>query len=98
MLSRISHILALLGVPAAAQQGYYFVLNTGMPVTIERLDPILSAGKVPSQHVHSVVGGNGFAAIMDYAQTQTSTCSTVQPIADKSNYVSTSSSPNISPI
>lgn len=86
-MSRIGQLLSLLAVPAAAQQGYYFVLGTGMPVVIERLDPLLSAGKTPSQHVHSVVGGNGFAATMDFAQTQTSTCATVQPVADKSNYV-----------
>jgi hypothetical protein len=88
MFSQISKIVAILAVPAAAQQGYYFVLGSGMPLTIERLDPLLSPGKALSQHVHSVVGGNGFAATMDFAQTQTSTCSTVQPIADKSNYVS----------
>ena len=60
-----------------------------MPLIIERADPILSPGVVPSNHVHSVVGGNGFAAAMDFAQTQKSTCATVSPIADKSNYVST---------
>ncbi|MCJ1329236.1 hypothetical protein MMC10_005915 [Thelotrema lepadinum] len=76
----------LLSGQAAAQQGAYFVLGTGMPVTIERLDPLLSAGKVPSQHVHSVVGGNAFTSTMDFATTQKSTCATVQPKADKSNY------------
>lgn len=81
-------LLALTTMPALAQQGYYFVLGTGMPLTIERLDPLLSPGSTPSQHVHSVVGGNGFAATMDFAQTQTSTCSTTQPVDDKSNYVS----------
>jgi hypothetical protein len=73
-------------VPAMAQQGAYFVLGGGgMPLVLERRDPILSPGRV-SNHVHSVVGGNGFAATMDFAQAQTSTCSTVSPIADKSSY------------
>ena len=72
---------------AAAQQGAYFVLEGGgMPLVLERIDPAISPGQVPSQHVHSIVGGNGFAASMDFAQTQKSTCSTVSPIADKSNY------------
>lgn len=87
MFSHLSGIIALFVAPAMAQQGYYFVLGSGMPLTIERVDPALSPGLTPSQHVHSVVGGNGFAATMDFAQTQTSTCATVQPIADKSNYV-----------
>ena len=81
-------VLGLLAAPSLAQQGYYFVLGSadGMPLTIERVDPVLSPGKIPSNHVHSVVGGNGFAPGMDFAQTQTSTCSTVSPKADKSNY------------
>jgi hypothetical protein len=79
---------ALIGfpIPAAAQQGAYFVLEGGgMPLVIERLDPILGPGQV-SNHVHSIVGGNGFASTMDFAQTQRSTCATVSPIVDKSNY------------
>ena len=69
------------------QQGYYFVLGGGgMPLVIERVDPAISPGKAPSNHVHSVVGGNAFAATMDFAQTQKATCATVSPKADKSNY------------
>ena len=91
--SSVLGLVALVATPAAAQQGAYFILGTGMPLTISRMDPLLSPGKLPSQHVHSVVGGNGFAATMDFAQTQKSTCSTAEPIADKSNYVR----PRISP-
>ena len=78
-------LLAYLAAPVAAQEGSYFTMGTGMPVVLERVDPLLSAGKV-SNHVHSVVGGNGFAPSMDFAQTQTSDCSTVPVIPDKSNY------------
>jgi hypothetical protein len=75
-----------LGV-VTAQQGAYFVLDGGgMPLVIERVDPVISPGVIPSNHVHSVVGANGFAASMNFAQTQTATCSTVGPVADKSNY------------
>ena len=56
-----------------------------MPLVLERIDPLLNPGST-SYHVHSVVGGNGWASEMDYAQTQTSNCSTVSPKADKSNY------------
>lgn len=78
-------LVAYLAAPTIAQQGSYFTLGTGMPVVLERVDPLLSAGKV-SNHVHSVVGGNGFAPTMDFAQTQKSTCSTVRLKPDKSNY------------
>ena len=57
----------------------------GQPLTIERLDPLLAPGRT-SQHVHSVVGGNGFATTMDFAQTQRSTCATIDVKVDKSNY------------
>ena len=79
-------LLSALTVPVTAQQGAYFVLEGGgMPLVIERLDPILSPGQV-SNHVHSIVGANSFQSTMDFAQTQTATCSTVSPKADKSVY------------
>ena len=87
-ICRIIALFSLLTAPALAQQGAYFVLGTGMPLTIERVDPVMSPGSSVSQHVHSVVGGNGWASTMNFAQTQTSTCSTAEPVADKSNYVS----------
>ncbi|MCJ1440494.1 MAG: hypothetical protein MMC23_000978 [Stictis urceolatum] len=80
-------LVAALAAPALAQQGPYFVLGGGgMPLVIERLDPAISPGQIPSNHVHSVVGGNGWSATMDFAQTQKADCSTVSPKADKSNY------------
>ena len=78
-------LLASLAAPIAAQDGPYFTLGSGMPVVLDRLDPLLSAGKV-SNHVHSVVGGNGFAPSMNFAQTQKSTCSTIAVKPDLSNY------------
>jgi len=78
-------LAAALAAPIAAQESSYFTMGTGMPVVLERVDPLMSAGKI-SNHVHSIVGGNGFAPTMDFAQTQTSDCSTVPVIPDKSNY------------
>ena len=63
----------------------FFTIGMGMPVALERVDPLLSAGKV-SNHVHSVLGGNAFQAEMDFATTQTSTCSTNPVRDDLSNY------------
>lgn len=74
------------GIPASAQSGAYFVLEGGgMPLVIERLDPIINPGQV-SNHVHSIVGPNSWQSVMDFAQTQKATCSTVSPKADKSVY------------
>lgn len=78
-------LLAIYTVPAVAQHGAYFIVGAGMPVLIAREDPILSPGK-PSGHVHSVVGGNAFSETMDFATTQSSTCSTIRVKQDKSNY------------
>lgn len=78
-------LLAALAVPSMAQHGPYFVLGAGQPVCIQRLDPLLAPGAVAG-HVHSVVGGNAFAATMDFATTQKATCSTIRVKADKSNY------------
>lgn len=79
-------LLATLAIPTLAQNGPYFVLGSGMPVSIQRLDPILSPGRV-SGHVHSVVGSNAFSPTMDFASSQSSTtCSTIRLIPDKSAY------------
>ena len=78
-------LLATLAAPIVAQESSYFVMYSSKPLVVERLDPLLSAGTV-SNHAHSVIGGNGFAATMDFAQTQKATCGTVAVKADKSNY------------
>lgn len=78
-------LLAALAAPIVAQESSYFVMYSANPVVVERVDPLLSAGKV-SNHVHSVIGGNGFAPSMNFAQTQTANCGTLSVKADKSNY------------
>jgi hypothetical protein len=81
MLSAIvqSTAIAAFASFAAAQSsqyaGHYFIQDTGAPLVVERLDPILKPGGLAG-HVHSVVGSNTFAATMDYAATQEATCST----------------------
>lgn len=77
-------LLAALAAPACAQNAAYFTFGSSALVT-ERLDPLLSPGST-STHVHSVIGGSAFGATMDFASTQTSKCTSVDIIADKSNY------------
>jgi hypothetical protein len=55
------------------------------PLVLERADPLLSPGKA-SNHVHTILGGSGFAFDLSYEQTQTSVCSSCSVIQDKSNY------------
>ena len=79
-------LLASLIVPVAGQYGsHYFVLGTGGALAIERADPLLSPG-VASNHVHSITGGSGFKATMDFEDTKSSTCTTMPAKQDKSNY------------
>ena len=81
-------LLASLTAPALAQYSadcHYFVMYTGGSLVLERVDPLLSPG-VASNHVHSITGGNGFNANLDFAGTQASTCTTMPVTQDKSNY------------
>lgn len=75
----------LTALAARANADGFFTIGMGMPVAIERVDPLLAAGQV-SNHVHAVVGGNAFQATMDFATTQNSTCSTNPVRDDLSNY------------
>lgn len=68
--------------PAAA----FWVLNCGNPVVVDRVDPISSPGKVPSGHVHAVMGGNAFSSNMTYEDALNSTCTSCAITADLSNY------------
>ncbi len=88
MHSSHTQILGFLGaiaIPAVAHNGPYLFLGAGIPVSIQRLDPVISPGKV-SGHVRSIVGGNAFAPTLDFDATQKATCSTIRVAADKSNY------------
>ncbi|KAL8884101.1 MAG: hypothetical protein Q9192_006927 [Flavoplaca navasiana] len=76
--------LATLAASVSAQRDYYFTFGSGSLVQ-ERLDPLINPGGL-SGHVHSVVGGDAFAATMDYATTQSSSCTSADIIPDKSNY------------
>ncbi|KAL8662443.1 MAG: hypothetical protein Q9202_004686 [Teloschistes flavicans] len=76
--------LTALAVPAFAQRAAYFTFGSSALVT-ESLDPLLSPGAT-STHVHSVIGGSAFSSSMNFASTQSSKCTSVDIIADKSNY------------
>ncbi|KAF2729404.1 hypothetical protein EJ04DRAFT_589073 [Polyplosphaeria fusca] len=58
-------------------------------LTVQRLDPLVNPGQIPSSHLHQIIGGNSFNASMD-AKTHDlaamSTCTSCQFSEDFSNY------------
>lgn len=79
-------IIITLLIPAVlAIPGPFFVVQ-GEALISERLDPILSPGGVGG-HVHNVYGANKVSANWQYKNMRTSTCNTMGPKADNSNYV-----------
>src|SRR3569833_1669405 len=58
-------------------------------LTIDRIDPLVNPGELPSQHMHQVVGGNSFNASMNPSTMEpptTSPCTTCTYSEDFSNY------------
>ncbi|RDL40252.1 Uncharacterized protein BP5553_00231 [Venustampulla echinocandica] len=75
-------------VPQFGGAGGLTMLRFGCTqVVIDRLDPLVNPGQVPSPHVHQIVGGNAFNASM--ASTDVSsraTCTTCEFADNFSNY------------
>jgi len=58
-------------------------------LTIDRIDPLVNPGQLPSGHMHQIVGGNSFNATMapvTYDPATLSTCTTCTYSEDFSNY------------
>ncbi|KAK3988992.1 hypothetical protein QBC44DRAFT_242557 [Cladorrhinum sp. PSN332] len=57
-------------------------------LSIQRIDPLVSPGQVPSPHLHQIVGGNAFAPTMDPSLNLSAeaTCTTCTFSEDFSNY------------
>lgn len=58
-------------------------------LVVDRLDPLVNPGSVPSPHLHQIVGGNSFNASMDPAKHDlpaASTCTSCTFSEDFSNY------------
>ena len=64
------------------------MLRFGCPnVVIDRLDPLVNPGLIPSPHVHQIVGGNAFNASMTTGDvSEVASCTTCQFSEDFSNY------------
>jgi len=78
--------LALLVERASAQGMLRFSCSQ---LTIDRIDPLVNPGSMPSPHQHQIVGGNSFNATMDPAShdlVANSTCTSCTFAEDFSNY------------
>lgn len=81
-MRQLSLLLALASTGEAALR---FGCST---LTIQRVDPIVEPGKIPSAHLHQIVGGNMFNASMDMENIfpEKATCTTCTFSEDFSNY------------
>jgi len=80
--------LAVLAASHVSAQGESLRFGCSQLV-IERSDPIVSPGMVPSPHTHQIVGGNSFNFSMDPADIdppRDSTCTSCTYSEDFSNY------------
>lgn len=75
--------LALTALAASANG--YWLMGIEDFITTERLDPVVTPGKV-SGHVHSVLGGSNFRMSVDTASLRQSACTSVPIPQDKSAY------------
>jgi len=55
-------------------------------VSVQRLDPVVQPGSIPSAHVHQIVGGNAFNATMKGDIGEQASCTTCTYSEDFSNY------------
>ena len=55
-------------------------------LSIQRLDPVVEPGHIPSAHLHQIVGGNAFNATMTGDIGEQGTCTTCTFSEDFSNY------------
>jgi hypothetical protein len=55
-------------------------------LSIQRLDPIVEPGRIPSAHIHQIVGGNAFNATMKGDIGEQGSCTTCAYTENFSNY------------
>ncbi|TPX06801.1 uncharacterized protein E0L32_002297 [Thyridium curvatum] len=81
--------LSLLAAAAVSVDAAATLRFSCSQLVVERLDPLVNPGMMPSVHLHQVVGGNSFNASMDPAThniAEESTCTSCTPTEDFSNY------------
>jgi hypothetical protein len=82
---QLKTLLALVGA-AQAQELMRFGCSQ---LTIDRIDPLVNPGSLPSPHMHQVIGGNSFNVSMtpgEHDPATASTCTSCTYSEDFSNY------------
>ncbi|KUJ12746.1 uncharacterized protein LY89DRAFT_699403 [Mollisia scopiformis] len=89
----LTALIALFAQNALTQtgsaKGSDFLRFACSQLVIERTDPLVNPGVIPSSHMHQVVGGSSFNATMDPAvidPSTTSSCTSCKMSEDFSNY------------
>ncbi|KAF8305629.1 hypothetical protein DL93DRAFT_2120902 [Clavulina sp. PMI_390] len=79
--------LAIAAIAVSAQGAYaWWRVSCPSPLVSERVDPIISPGVSPSQHVHTIHGGSNFAPNSTYDSLVASKCTSCLVNQDHSNY------------
>ncbi|KAF2689108.1 hypothetical protein K458DRAFT_439541 [Lentithecium fluviatile CBS 122367] len=55
-------------------------------LVVDRIDPLVNPGSIPSPHLHQIVGGNSFNATLSHDLPSASTCTSCTFSEDFSNY------------
>ncbi|TVY80874.1 hypothetical protein LSUE1_G003911 [Lachnellula suecica] len=93
MVSSLFALVALLAQDAFAQtgsaRGANFLRFGCSQLSVERIDPLVNPGLIPSAHTHQIVGGNSFNSTMTPVSqdpSTTSSCTSCKLSEDFSNY------------
>lgn len=82
---QLKSLLALAGA-ASAQELMRFGCSQ---LTVDRIDPLVNPGSLPSAHMHQIIGGNSFNATMEpivHDPSTASSCTSCTYSEDFSNY------------
>ncbi|KAI0532189.1 hypothetical protein GGR58DRAFT_491114 [Xylaria digitata] len=80
---RMKAVYSLILQAGLSQAGLRFGCSS---ISIQRLDPVVEPGQIPSAHVHQIVGGNAFNATMQGDIGEKGSCTTCAYTEDFSNY------------
>jgi len=83
------HVSGQASRPPSAPGGFPMMRFSCSQLVVDRIDPLVNPGAVPSPHLHQIVGGNSFNASMDPATHDLpakSTCTSCTFSEDFSNY------------
>ncbi|EIM85455.1 uncharacterized protein STEHIDRAFT_98994 [Stereum hirsutum FP-91666 SS1] len=72
---------------ASSQSAFaWFRVACTTPLVSERVDPVISPGVIPSNHVHTIHGGQNFAANATFDTLRASSCTSCLVTQDDTNY------------